>query len=63
MLGDRGGGRLSLCILLDIELYEYITALVEKKKKNSERRVLKGNDKKVSLWAHSSQRGLVFESE
>ena len=33
MLGDRGGGRLSLCILLDIELYEYITALVEKKKK------------------------------
>lgn len=62
MLGDRGGGRLSLCILLDIELYEYITALVEKKK-NSERRVLKGNDKKVSLWAHSSLRGLVFESE
>ena len=33
MLGDRGGGILSLCILLDIELYEYITALVGKKNK------------------------------
>ena len=29
MFGDRGGGRLSLCILLDVELYEYITALVK----------------------------------